>query len=295
MNDRKRQVLLTAQRLFIDKGFSTTSVQDILDESCISKGTFYNYFSSKNECLKAILEHAHDETTVRRHELLIGQDLSDKNILVEQILIRMHLNREQNLLPIFEAVFHSGDSDLRGFIKNMLLAEFSWLTRRLVDVYGKDAMPYAADCAVMLFGMMQQILHAWSAVSKEEMDSLKLVTFLLRRINSIMPGMISTKDAFFTEDVFFKLNSDLGEQAETKEQLLERLTGFSELLGDDTLPAGKQYVQFLLEELRSEMSTNIRTRSPSSARSGRLSKDSLTNPRLTSYAYKVWRYVDTLE
>ena len=79
MNDRKRQVLLTAQRLFIEKGFSTTSVQDILDESCISKGTFYNYFSSKNECLIAILEHAHDEATVRRRELLIGQDLSDKN------------------------------------------------------------------------------------------------------------------------------------------------------------------------------------------------------------------------
>ena len=33
MNDRKRQVLLTAQRLFIEKGFTTTSVQDILDES----------------------------------------------------------------------------------------------------------------------------------------------------------------------------------------------------------------------------------------------------------------------
>lgn len=33
MNERKRQVLLTAQRLFIEKGFSTTSVQDILEGS----------------------------------------------------------------------------------------------------------------------------------------------------------------------------------------------------------------------------------------------------------------------
>ena len=51
---------------------------------------------------------------------------------------------------------------------------------------------------------------------------------------------------------FSTLNGDIEEQTETKEQLLERLTGFSELLGDDTLPAGKQYVQFLLDELRSE-------------------------------------------
>jgi len=294
MNDRKRQVLLTAQRLFIDKGFSTTSVQDILDESCISKGTFYNYFSSKNECLIAILVHARDEATVRRRELLIGQDLSDKNVLVEQILIRMHVNREQNLMPIFEAVFHSGDSDLRTYIKNMLLAEFSWLTRRLVDVYGKDAVPYAADCAVMLFGMMQQILHVWSAVSKEEMDTSKLVRFLLRRIDSIILGMISTKDAFFTEDVFFKLSGDEVEQTETKEQLLERLTGFLEFLGDDTLPAGKQYVQFLLDELRAESPRVFVLESV--VRSFREAFKGFSHePEAHELAYKVWRYMDTVK
>lgn len=294
MNDRKRQVLLTAQRLFIEKGFSTTSVQDILDESCISKGTFYNYFSSKNECLIAILGHARDEATVRRRELLIGQDLSDKNVLVEQILIRMHVNREQNLMPIFVAVFHSGDSDLRTHIKNMHLAEFSWLTRRLVDVYGKDAVPYAADCAVMLFGMMQQILHVWPAVSKEEMDPLKLVNFIIRRIDSIILGMINTNDSLFTEDVFFKLNEDLVEKTETKEQLLERLTGFSELLGDGTLPAGKQYVQFLLDELRAESPRVFVLESI--IRSFREAFKGLSHePEAHELAYKVWRYTDTIE
>ena len=293
MNDRKRQVLLTAQRLFIDKGFSTTSVQDILDESRISKGTFYNYFSSKNECLIAILGHARDEATVRRRELLIGQDLADKNILVEQILIRMHVNREQNLLPLFETVFHSGDSDLRTYIKNMLLTEFSWLTRRLVDVYGKDSAPYAADCAVMLFGMMQQTLHVWSAVSKEEIDTSKLVNFLIRRIDSIILGMICTKDAFFTEDVFFKLSGDVEEYPETKEQLLKRLSGFSELLGDDTLPAGKQYVKFLLDELRSECPRVFVLESV--IRSFREAfKGSSHEPEAHELAHTVWRYTDTL-
>ena len=60
MNDRKQQVLLTAQQLFVEKGFSATSVQDILDEAKISKGTFYNYFSSKNECLIAILDNGRE-------------------------------------------------------------------------------------------------------------------------------------------------------------------------------------------------------------------------------------------
>jgi len=81
MNDRKRQVIAVAKELFIKNGVITTSVQDIIDEAQISKGTFYNYFSSKNACLIAILEQGNNETFLRRQEILNGQDVSDKNFL----------------------------------------------------------------------------------------------------------------------------------------------------------------------------------------------------------------------
>ena len=56
MNDRKQHVIKMAHQLFIEKGFQATSIQDILDYSGISKGTFYNYFSSKSELLIAIFK-----------------------------------------------------------------------------------------------------------------------------------------------------------------------------------------------------------------------------------------------
>jgi len=90
------------------------------------------------------------------------------------------------------------------------------------------------------------------------------------------------------------LNSEVGEQAETKEQLLKHLTRFSELLGDDALPAGKQYVQFLLEELRSEYPRVFVLESI--VRSFREAfKGFPHEPEAHELAYKVWRYVDTLE
>ena len=46
MNDRKQHVVHMAHQLFINKGVQSTSVQDIFEYSGISKGTFYNYFSS---------------------------------------------------------------------------------------------------------------------------------------------------------------------------------------------------------------------------------------------------------
>lgn len=58
--DEKRQELLdTAERLFCQKGYEATSVQDILDALHLSKGGFYHHFASKEEVLRALcVRHA---------------------------------------------------------------------------------------------------------------------------------------------------------------------------------------------------------------------------------------------
>lgn len=249
LNDRKRQVLLIAQRLFVEKGFLSTSIQDILEESQISKGTFYNYFSSKNECLMAILNHGRDETIIRRKEILIGQSLADKKILTDQITVRQQVNRDHNLLPIFEAVFHSGDPDLSAFAKNHHLSELSWLAVRLVDVYGEQSKPYASDCAVLLMGMMQHMSHVLMASSKEIIDTTKLVKYIMSRMDTIMPSLIQSEDQLLNVNIF----SILGDkESKTKKQLLSLLNDFNDAISDEEKQRGGQYIAFIIEELNAE-------------------------------------------
>lgn len=53
--DEKRQQLLdTAERLFCQKGYEQTSVQDILSEMGLSKGGFYHHFASKEEVMSVL-------------------------------------------------------------------------------------------------------------------------------------------------------------------------------------------------------------------------------------------------
>jgi len=52
---RKTEILDTAERLFITKGYSQTTILDILNEVGIAKGTFYYYFKSKEEVMDAII------------------------------------------------------------------------------------------------------------------------------------------------------------------------------------------------------------------------------------------------
>lgn len=116
MNQRKRKVIEVAQQLFIEKGFHNTSIQDILEKALISKGTFYNYFSSKNECFIAIMEQTRYIASLRRHELMLGQDPGNEEILIEQIKVLMQVYKEQNLFSIFEGIFHSNDKELRDLL-----------------------------------------------------------------------------------------------------------------------------------------------------------------------------------
>ena len=292
MNNRKRHVLLIAQRLFVENGFLSTSIQDILEESQISKGTFYNYFSSKNECLMAILDNGRDETIIRRREILIEQSLADKKILADQISIRQQVNRDYNLLPIFEAVFHSGDPDLSEFAKKHHLAELSWLTGRLVDVYGGQIKPYAPDCAILLMGMLQHMSHVLMARSTEDIDSTELVKFMMRRMDSIIPAVIQTKDQLLPETTFSTTGIIIDHK--TKKQLLSLLTDFAGTLPDEEKQRSSQYIEFIIDELSAEFPRTFLLETVT-----RSFREAFVNTPYETESEKLaaclWKYFDTLK
>lgn len=54
--ERRTEIVQTAERLFRDIGYAKCSVDMIIKEIGVAKGTFYYYFKSKEEILKAIVD-----------------------------------------------------------------------------------------------------------------------------------------------------------------------------------------------------------------------------------------------
>lgn len=52
---RKRELLEIAYRMFISRGYENTSIDDIIDEAGIAKGTYYFYFESKEQTLEEVI------------------------------------------------------------------------------------------------------------------------------------------------------------------------------------------------------------------------------------------------
>jgi len=54
--ERRRELINTAERLFMEKGYEHTAISDIVKELNIAQGTLYYYFRSKEDILEAVVE-----------------------------------------------------------------------------------------------------------------------------------------------------------------------------------------------------------------------------------------------
>lgn len=132
--ERRKELLDTARRLFISKGYEKTSINDILKEVGIAKGTFYYYFTSKEEMLEAMIldivkegaERAkvilHDNSTpilvrmlfalqvqtpeIEGAEMIHAEMMKPENAKLDQLYLRTMIRELTDIMltPIQEAI-----------------------------------------------------------------------------------------------------------------------------------------------------------------------------------------------
>ncbi|MBM7664575.1 AcrR family transcriptional regulator [Solibacillus kalamii] len=251
MNQRKRQVLDSALQLFIEKGFHETSIQDILDKALISKGTFYNYFSSKVECFKSIMEQTRYEASLLRHEMLLNQDITDENLLLEQILVLMQINKKQNLVSLFENIFQSNDKELRHLLERYRLLEIEWVSNRFTDIFGEEVRPYSLELAILYFAMVHHLTYSHRLFYSEMIDQKKILQIALRNVKAIYPIMLENGDILITQDALQLVEEKKIYQSITKNYLIKKVQGFLDQLKLDTdNEVGAQFTESILDELQ---------------------------------------------
>jgi AcrR family transcriptional regulator len=182
MNERKQHVINKAHQLFIEKGFQATSIQDILDYSGISKGTFYKYFSSKSELLIAIYKANFKKLQKERNDLLIGKNPSDIEVFIKQLELQMISNKKNKFVALYEEVMSTNDADLKHYIRITRLRSLRWMFSRFIDIFGEKNKPYLLDCAIMFQGLLQNNLQYNRLANDSNEKISNVVRFSVNRL-----------------------------------------------------------------------------------------------------------------
>ena len=112
-------ILDVSTRLFSEKGYDDTSLQDIINETKLSKGAIYHHFSSKEDILKAIFHR-------------LGNENAE---IFAKIRDDSRLSGIEKLRNIFQtAVFHSNQSVLLT-VSPCLLNNPRFLAMQIEQIY----------------------------------------------------------------------------------------------------------------------------------------------------------------
>ena len=105
--DRRTEVLRSALRVFAEKGYHAASIDDIIREAGIARGTFYLYFENKRAIFEELLDGYQQrlQGVIRRISLEPGAPSPIAQIRgnVERVLDVLSENRELNRILLRQA------------------------------------------------------------------------------------------------------------------------------------------------------------------------------------------------
>jgi len=86
----REKIIFAARRVFAEKGYSNTRIQDLLRAAGVSPGAFYNYFSNKEELFLEIVREAGDQfrssiKKIRLTRIRVGTSEELYSALIESI------------------------------------------------------------------------------------------------------------------------------------------------------------------------------------------------------------------
>ncbi|MET4560147.1 AcrR family transcriptional regulator [Lysinibacillus parviboronicapiens] len=149
---KKEKIIEVAKQLFRTKGYHDTAIQDILEHSRVSKGTFYNYFSTKSQLILNIIQKVDAKVEEQQNLLLIEGNPYDKQIFYSQLRVKHSIYSTEKISELYNISLGENDEALQKYMTENHYKELNWLAKRLIEVYGNEIEESAMDLSTHFIG-----------------------------------------------------------------------------------------------------------------------------------------------
>jgi AcrR family transcriptional regulator len=158
--ETKANILGAARHLFEEKGFDNTSIEEITEKADVAKGTFFNYFNSKDGLMAGISEEEVDDILFYVEEELADVQGSVKKIklvlkrLLEDAIPYLHLTGR----ILFSSIISTSEYPSPFYKINQLLENLvkeGQMNGELADAFS------AENIATSILGSYYGVIFKW--------------------------------------------------------------------------------------------------------------------------------------
>lgn len=117
--ERIRQIKEASKKVFLEKGFSNTVMQDIMEETGLSRGGLYHYYSSTNEIMYDLMKEGDAFRYKKIEESLTQSSRPHINIITDIIMDKMLVENEYTRLYAMFLCQLEEDKDLKALYEEI--------------------------------------------------------------------------------------------------------------------------------------------------------------------------------
>lgn len=181
--ERRREIIETSKRLFIEKGYEETQIKDIVSEIGVAQGLFYYYFKSKDEVFEIIASEYADAIIKRVEELLVSK-LSTKDKLFR--IFDVFLDKAESENVLFNEIQFVGGGVIHEKVLNDLGRKLLPIINKIVE---EAIMRSEFQCQYPL--QTSQILIYGLLSLLQELEYDKRIDFLKNNLTAIKDIIIN--------------------------------------------------------------------------------------------------------
>jgi AcrR family transcriptional regulator len=158
-DERRTELIAVAQRLFYTKGYERTSINDIVTEVGVAKGTFYYYFDSKTAVLEAMITGMAAQIQAIFHQIVADETLDalSKWKRAMQVAGDWKLERKEELIELIRMQARKENIVLRHKLQEELfpvtVVEYAKIIAQGIDE-GVFNTPYVEESAKIVVSIM---------------------------------------------------------------------------------------------------------------------------------------------
>ena len=191
---RRLEILQAAENLFAKEGYVKTSVESIIKEAGIAKGTFYYYFKAKEDILEALVEQVAEKLEAHLNSILALPNLN----AIEKLKLMIKGREKNNIIasPVMEIIHKPKNRELQEKLNIKGIKIFAPLLIKVLKE-GKNEklfnkVPSLETIQLILAGsqfVLESGLFSWS--EKKQIVFLQSLQSLLELLVEVKAGTLN--------------------------------------------------------------------------------------------------------